>query len=589
MPTAYVAQRLDFDEPLWGFQVRDSARGWLRGFITLTTFTTWSADFEWDSDSAESGLPAARLWNARLRNGEDLMRLRLDPGVYVAEKDGETLTQVAAKHGVKCADVVALNREQYKNINGFSKVMAGTELMVYPEEESDLDRSSLPTDTPRAVAQRHGLPLDALVSINRERFGDQLHADTRIGCAKPMKLRDRDREVSFEYLNPAVALPASSSSFCKQSAASSSHSTNSAYEPAPGCRGGAKRQATEELPAKEGTRRTRHSSEAIELPSKAIQKSSSATQKAAAPPEPPSKRARLAERGNPSVLQGQHPKGKAKVGASASHRATTGAEPMVYGMRKVDEDGALTRLLAQQEHEGDPTKEGVVWPRVAELGLLVSLGGGGTLLRFSLQHLQAEGWYHFVVCQATLAAVGFYERLGFIRVGAVAKYAEKGVTEEELRALPVTGYRHWAEADELMLDADFGDASYLMGLDLRVWDGGALLDLPTTSDFPEISKMPKASRDLRRIDHECVLEGGQLAYESGDGVVVSLMAEMVAGELNDLRMEIRYEVESILAHRGSGASLEYEVKWAKWRETTWEPAKHMEGAAEALKAYHDKN
>ena len=32
--------------------------------------------------------------------------------------------------------------------------------------------------------------------------------------------------------------------------------------------------------------------------------------------------------------------------------------PQVHGMRRLDEDGSLTRRLAQQEHTGDPTKEG---------------------------------------------------------------------------------------------------------------------------------------------------------------------------------------------------------------------------------------
>ena len=54
-------------------------------------------------------------------------------------------------------------------------------------------------------------------------------------------------------------------------------------------------------------------------------------------------------------------------------------------------------------------------------------------------------------------------------------------------------------------------------------------------------------------------------------VVVSLTAEPIDGRLDSssLRMEIRYEVEEIVAHRGKGASLEYKVKWAKWREATW--------------------
>lgn len=37
MPVAYIAQRLDYDDPLWGWQVRDASTGWLTGFITLTT------------------------------------------------------------------------------------------------------------------------------------------------------------------------------------------------------------------------------------------------------------------------------------------------------------------------------------------------------------------------------------------------------------------------------------------------------------------------------------------------------------------------------------------------------------------------
>jgi hypothetical protein len=89
--------------------------------------------------------------------------------------------------------------------------------------------------------------------------------------------------------------------------------------------------------------------------------------------------------------------------------------------------------------------------------------------------MKRECKYDFVVIQATLAAVGFYERVGFRRVGAVARYAEAGV---QLAERPVTAYRHWAEAntsDELMA-AEFGGASYLMALDLKSWapPGGVL-------------------------------------------------------------------------------------------------------------------
>eukprot|EP00900_Chrysochromulina_parva_P012191 jgi/Chrpa1/20973/Chrysochromulina_OHIO_Genome00008881-RA len=522
MPTAYVAQRLDFDDPLWGWQVRDAENGWLQGYITLTTFTTWSADFEWDSRSAESGLPAARIWNARLRNGEALEQLRVEPGVYVAEKDNETLAQVAAKHGLKGADLVALNKKRHKGICGFSKLLAGTEIQLVDPSEAYLDRSPMADDTPQEVAARHALPLSALLAINQGLLGmeQELRPDTHLG-GRPMKLRDRKREVSFEYLNPTVQ-PRSSGGGGSISGGSGGGGGGSSEQ---GGGNGAKRS------------------------------------KAAA-------------------ACAASDKGASNVGADGSR--------WVYGMRKIDEDGSLTERLAQLERQGDPAKTGVVWPRIAELGLLVSLGGGGVVLRYALQQLQAQGWYEYVVCQATLAAVGFYERVGFVRVGAVAKYAEKGVTSEELAARPVTGYRHWADADELMEEADFGEASYLMALDLRRWEGGAKLELSTTSKYPPVRKMEGADLDLRRIS-ECTLEGGHLAYESGDGIVVTLMADCVGGQLDaaQLRMEIRYEVEAILAHRGSGSSLEYLVKWAKWREITWEPAENLEGATEVLKAYHE--
>ena len=51
----YMADRLDTDDPLEGFQVR-SSEGWLQGFITTTTFTVWQRAFRWDSFAPESGI-----------------------------------------------------------------------------------------------------------------------------------------------------------------------------------------------------------------------------------------------------------------------------------------------------------------------------------------------------------------------------------------------------------------------------------------------------------------------------------------------------------------------------------------------------
>ena len=53
---AYIADRLDLDDPLKGLVVRHRDKGWLQGFITHTTFTTWTPHFAWDSHHHASGL-----------------------------------------------------------------------------------------------------------------------------------------------------------------------------------------------------------------------------------------------------------------------------------------------------------------------------------------------------------------------------------------------------------------------------------------------------------------------------------------------------------------------------------------------------
>ncbi len=52
----YIVDRIDTDDPVWGYVVRDVDTGAMQGFITLTTFTTWHHSFRWDSLCAEAGL-----------------------------------------------------------------------------------------------------------------------------------------------------------------------------------------------------------------------------------------------------------------------------------------------------------------------------------------------------------------------------------------------------------------------------------------------------------------------------------------------------------------------------------------------------
>ena len=86
----------------------------------------------------------------------------------------------------------------------------------------------------------------------------------------------------------------------------------------------------------------------------------------------------------------------------------------------VDAGGSLSVELQAELHAGDPDNEGVVWPRIAELSLLGALGCGRWLVELILDELEAdESPYNYVVVQATDGSIPFYERMGFVRVGAV--------------------------------------------------------------------------------------------------------------------------------------------------------------------------
>jgi hypothetical protein len=62
----YIADRLDIDDPCFGYFVRTNEnlqndskwkRGMLQGFITVTTFTNWQKSFRWDSEHEAAFFP----------------------------------------------------------------------------------------------------------------------------------------------------------------------------------------------------------------------------------------------------------------------------------------------------------------------------------------------------------------------------------------------------------------------------------------------------------------------------------------------------------------------------------------------------
>ena len=45
----YMADRMDVDDPLFGYLAVTKETGWMQGYVTCTTFTTWHRGFRWDS------------------------------------------------------------------------------------------------------------------------------------------------------------------------------------------------------------------------------------------------------------------------------------------------------------------------------------------------------------------------------------------------------------------------------------------------------------------------------------------------------------------------------------------------------------
>ena len=99
--------------------------------------------------------------------------------------------------------------------------------------------------------------------------------------------------------------------------------------------------------------------------------------------------------------------------------------------------------------------EGVGWPRLTELSLLGALGCGEILCRLAMRDVLTDSTQRCVVLQATKLAVPFYERMGFVRVGAVVRVGDRAV-------MPEVPYRHWVYSKRW----DNGDMSYMMALDL---------------------------------------------------------------------------------------------------------------------------
>ena len=45
----YMADRIDVDDPIFGYLAVAQETGWMQGYVLATTFTTWNRGFRWDS------------------------------------------------------------------------------------------------------------------------------------------------------------------------------------------------------------------------------------------------------------------------------------------------------------------------------------------------------------------------------------------------------------------------------------------------------------------------------------------------------------------------------------------------------------
>ena len=69
-----------------------------------------------------------------------------------------------------------------------------------------------------------------------------------------------------------------------------------------------------------------------------------------------------------------------------------------------DEDGSFAKELAKVKSAGDPLTKGIVFKRVAELGLLGGLGCGSALVKRAIAQLEESGDYDFIVLQVRRAS-----------------------------------------------------------------------------------------------------------------------------------------------------------------------------------------
>lgn len=217
-----------------------------------------------------------------------------------------------------------------------------------------------------------------------------------------------------------------------------------------------------------------------------------------------------------------------------SSHAMSGIPTMNSGSNSspVDSDGSLAADLETQPRSGNPFEGGVVFEGVAEISLVGGLGCGEYLLRMALESILAKKKYKFVVLQATDQSKTFYERYGFVRVGAICRYERKdkeAVKPGSRPDTPIMGYRHWTHPNESDTSLQkHGGPSYMMCLRLPEYDGDTPIETPFLDAMmklevevkPTIEQLGGSSTPYpknRRPSTEGPSSNGSQDYQKGSG------------------------------------------------------------------------
>lgn len=121
----YVSDRVDTDEPLWGYACRSRREFWLQGFVCLTVFTTWTPYFRFTTDALAAAITASDVAN---RIVDESLTRELEAQRRSGDPEGEgvvwpRVAEISLLGGLGCGrKLVALALDDLRE-NGFDYVV----------------------------------------------------------------------------------------------------------------------------------------------------------------------------------------------------------------------------------------------------------------------------------------------------------------------------------------------------------------------------------------------------------------------------------------------------------------------------------